>query len=203
MFRISLIFLIAFIFIGCGKNQMLPKKEESVKVVKIKKTIYKKRHSDVNIKTLAFSLANHLGVGVSTKEVKEDILSLVLKDDFVKISMKAGFVFPQNSYKLTFEAINLLDLISKELKKYPNLIIEIAGHSDNSGNYAYNYRLSERRALSIKDILLKGLKNDFLTTGCSFKKPLFKKADEYTLSLNRRVEIFLFKDIDDVFDVCK
>ncbi len=49
------------------------------------------------------------------------------------------------------------------LAKYPDITIEVTGHTDNMGSAAYNYKLSLRRAESVIDYLVsKGIEEDRL-----------------------------------------
>src|SRR5206468_9767182 len=49
----------------------------------------------------------------------------------------------------------VLDLVGQVLRKWPELRIEIVGHTDNRGADKYNQRLSEARAKAVLDYLVK------------------------------------------------
>jgi outer membrane protein OmpA-like peptidoglycan-associated protein len=81
-------------------------------------------------------------------------------------------------------------------------VVRIEGHTDSKGNDAYNQKLSERRANSVKVWLIdkEGLRNvQFATEGFGAKKPVApnKKPDGSDdpegRQKNRRVEIILKK----------
>ena len=40
------------------------------------------------------------------------------------------------------------------LQKYPDLVVEVAGHTDSAGAADYNQGLSERRAATVRDYLI-------------------------------------------------
>lgn len=86
---------------------------------------------------------------------------------------------------------NTLDAVGQVMQKYPTLRLEIGGHTDHIGTEAYNQRLSERRAASVRQYLLDqfGLDTDRLTPqGFGEAQPIASNANETGRTLNRRVE---------------
>jgi len=85
-----------------------------------------------------------------------------------------------------------LDMLAKMLTKYPKLKIEVGGHTDNVGNDAYNQKLSEGRALAVRDYLAgqaPELNGRLSARGFGEARP---KADNRTAegrTLNRRTEL--------------
>jgi outer membrane protein OmpA-like peptidoglycan-associated protein len=85
-----------------------------------------------------------------------------------------------------------LDMLAKMLTKYPKLQIEVDGHTDNVGNDAYNQKLSEGRALAVRDYLATQapeLGGRLTAKGFGETSP---KADNRTAAgrtLNRRTEL--------------
>ena len=63
--------------------------------------------------------------------------------------------FETNSYALINSSFSEIDELISNLKKYENLEIEIQGHTDNVGNYDYNLKLSELRAKSVYNYIIK------------------------------------------------
>lgn len=62
--------------------------------------------------------------------------------------------FELNSSKLTDSSFPTLNQLVELFNSYPNLIIEIAGHTDNVGDNELNLKLSENRAKSVADYLI-------------------------------------------------
>jgi len=96
------------------------------------------------------------------------------------------------SYRLKAESIPTLKLIYNTLKKYPNLKIEIAGHTDSIGPADENVVLSKKRAEAVKAYLVKmGISPDRMQTkGYGEAFPLASNDDEVDgRELNRRIEI--------------
>lgn len=53
----------------------------------------------------------------------------------------------------TAESVQILDEAVDTLKRYPNVHVEVDGHTDSVGSDAYNQKLSERRAKGVYDYL--------------------------------------------------
>lgn len=53
----------------------------------------------------------------------------------------------------TAESVQILDEAVDTLKRYPNVRVEVDGHTDSVGSDAYNQKLSERRAKGVYDYL--------------------------------------------------
>ena len=89
------------------------------------------------------------------------------------------------------ESYGTLDEVAEVLVKYPQLKrIEIAGHSDQTGEKGYNKRLSRDRAEAVKKYLVKkGVKGSRLTTkGYGDTEPLIKEEkSDADSAKNRRV----------------
>jgi OOP family OmpA-OmpF porin len=64
-----------------------------------------------------------------------------------------GVNFDFDKSKLRPDAVAILNEAVEVLKKYPELKVEVAGHTDSVGTDAYNQKLSERRAKAVYDYL--------------------------------------------------
>ena len=117
------------------------------------------------------------------KEVQDKINS-ILKDNKI--------TFARASTDLTPESTKIVELIANILKEY-NFDIEVGGHTDSKGNPKLNQKLSDERALAVKNNLIKfGLNEQNIKSfGYGNKFPIAQE-DELGLSEdNRRVEIVL------------
>jgi OOP family OmpA-OmpF porin len=83
-----------------------------------------------------------------------------------------------------------LNDLAAYLKKYPDVKLEINGHTDNVGKALSNQKLSERRATSAKTYLVKkGISADRITTkGFGMDQPIAENNTAANKALNRRVE---------------
>jgi len=70
----------------------------------------------------------------------------------VSIDLK-GVNFDFDKATLRPDAVSILSEASEILKRYPDLRVEVAGHTDSKGTDAYNQKLSERRAKAVYDYL--------------------------------------------------
>ncbi|RLD82711.1 MAG: hypothetical protein DRJ10_04755 [Bacteroidetes bacterium] len=83
-----------------------------------------------------------------------------------------------------------LNRLAKMFDKYPNLILEISGHTDSRGSYAVNQRLSRARAKSVVDYIVGQGVNpaNLKAVGYNFKYPVASNKTKEGRQENRRVE---------------
>jgi outer membrane protein OmpA-like peptidoglycan-associated protein len=79
------------------------------------------------------------------------------------------------------------------LRKFNKTIVDVYGHTDNSGSDQYNLDLSQRRAVAVATILAnQGVdRRRFYITGKGEEDPIASNSSESGRSQNRRVEIQL------------
>jgi len=124
-------------------------------------------------------------------------------DKFVKIMFRSPMMFATNSATPTPSARVEIQNMLSVFRKYPNMIIQTVGHTDNRGGYEYNQRLSENRAISVGNILKNGgIPNSIFSKGCSYSKPLVPNTNPTNWALNRRVEVYLYPNEHAVIDPC-
>jgi outer membrane protein OmpA-like peptidoglycan-associated protein len=125
-------------------------------------------------------------------------------DKFVKIMFRSNMMFATNSATPTPSARAEIQNMLPVFRKYPNMIIQTVGHTDNRGSYDYNLRLSEQRAIAVGNILKSGgIPNPIYSKGCSFSKPLVPNTNSRNWALNRRVEVYLYPNPQSVIDPCR
>ena len=110
----------------------------------------------------------------------------------VRIELQ-GVNFSTNSANLTADSSYVLDDMAITLKRYPDLKVEVAGHTDSRGSAAYNKGLSQRRAESVRQYLIgKGVKAGSLTSkGYGESSPVADNNTKAGRAANRRVELNL------------
>ena len=81
--------------------------------------------------------------------------------------------------------------LKKALDQDPNLVIEVGGYTDNSGSYAKNVAISEKRAKFVYDHLIEsGYSPERMTyKGYGPEKPIYSNRYRSTREGNRRIEI--------------
>lgn len=107
--------------------------------------------------------------------------SIVLKNIF----------YETNSYALKSESQYELNKIVKFLNSNPDVKIEISGHTDNIGTPEYNMKLSQNRAKSVVDYLIrKGINsNRLIFKGYGFTQPIDDNDTDEGRANNRRTEL--------------
>jgi OmpA-OmpF porin, OOP family len=99
-----------------------------------------------------------------------------------------GVVFETNSADLKPESIPVLEGAVATLKRYPDLKIEVAGHTDSRGSDAYNLDLSARRAATVLKFLQDGgVANALKSRGYGERQPVASNNTEEGRQQNRRV----------------
>ena len=99
--------------------------------------------------------------------------------------------FDSKKYDLTPNSASELDKLFSLLADNPNLKIEISGHTDNTGQAKDNLLLSNFRAKSVVDYLVKkGIKAQrLIPRGYGASKPIADNANENGRAINRRTEL--------------
>ena len=102
-----------------------------------------------------------------------------------------GVNFEFDKANLTVNAKTLLDNVAEELTAYPDIKVEVGGHTDAKGSDEYNQKLSEGRAASVlKYLKSKGIAADRMTSvGYGETKPVADNETDEGRELNRRVEL--------------
>lgn len=113
---------------------------------------------------------------------------VVVTEKEIKITQQIHFAFD----KAVIRPISypVLDAVYEVLRDNPKIKIEVQGHTDDRGPDAYNKRLSQQRADSVRDYLVrKGIDGSRLIgKGFGEEKPLVQNDSERNRALNRRVQ---------------
>jgi outer membrane protein OmpA-like peptidoglycan-associated protein len=99
--------------------------------------------------------------------------------------------YAYNSYELIDRSKIELDKVIQLMNENPLLVVEISGHTDNTGTPEYNQELSEKRAGSVKNYLSEnGISPARMTAvGYGLTKPIATNETEEGRSENRRTEL--------------
>ncbi len=108
-----------------------------------------------------------------------------------KINLSADTTFDFDKATLKAEGVKTLNDLVAKIKKVKLESIIAVGHTDSTGPEAYNLRLSERRAQTVKNFLVnKGVAKDLIyTEGKGEASPKASNATRAGRAANRRVEI--------------
>jgi uncharacterized repeat protein (TIGR01451 family) len=106
----------------------------------------------------------------------------------------AGIHFALNKNDLSPTSRSVITRIAAVLVKYPNVRVELEGHTDSRGSVAYNLALSKRRADAVKSGLVQaGVDPSRISATFAGKENLLNaEKDVRDLALNRRVDFKYF-----------
>jgi outer membrane protein OmpA-like peptidoglycan-associated protein len=106
-------------------------------------------------------------------------------------------LFDFNKYTLKPEARERLARISGIVLAYPDLHLQIEGHTDSIGSDEYNQTLSEKRAATVRDYLVSsGVNiNNVVAEGFGKADPVADNNTAAGRKLNRRVDMVVSGDI--------
>lgn len=139
---------------------------------------YKNELLDVEVKQRKMEFGDAIQKAIDATDAKEKVLRL----NYV--------YFETGAAKLTELSRYELDNLVESLNKYPNMTIEVSGHTDNTGDAAQNMTLSSERAKAVKDYLVgKGIAAGRLqAVGYGQNQPADTNDTEAGREKNRRTE---------------
>ncbi len=152
---------------------------------------------------LSYEAEGYLFQSANVNVPKQPEYSLIKKDiilEKVKVGAKIvlnNIFFDSNKATLRKESNLEIEKLVKLMKEYPELTIEVDGHTDNKGKDILNIKLSQDRSQSVVNALVKkGIPaNRLVAKGLGSKMPIAPntlpngKPDTKGMQLNRRVEL--------------
>ena len=116
-----------------------------------------------------------------------------IEGDSVVVSFAGEVMFDSGSRNLSPGAMARLDSVAATINRYADAEVIVKGHTDAQGPEDANLRLSEDRALMVKNqLVVKGVAAQRVTTlGFGESVPLATNATPEGRAMNRRVEIEL------------
>lgn len=111
----------------------------------------------------------------------------------IKVTFESGILFATNSSKLGDDSRLALSAFATTMNDLPETDITIWGHTDNTGSYEVNQRVSGQRAQAVKEFLVKcGMQESrLLAVGKAYDVPVADNDTEEGRAQNRRVEIYV------------
>jgi NitT/TauT family transport system substrate-binding protein len=101
--------------------------------------------------------------------------------------------FTPNSNEIMAGSYLVLDALGETMTSFGNTYLRVEGNTDATGSQKANLTLSEKRALAVKDYILKNFPNieaaRFQTIGHGAANPVADNATETGRQLNRRTDI--------------
>ena len=108
-----------------------------------------------------------------------------------KIIALKGLHFEFNKTRIMPDGETILNWAAGLLKKYPDMQVEVAGHTDSVGSARYNQKLSEGRAQAVKDFLVSAgaSATQMVVKGYGKAEPIAGNDTDEGREKNRRVEL--------------
>lgn len=115
------------------------------------------------------------------------------QDGSLKVNIPNSISFDTNSYAIKPSFDPVLNSVTQTMQQHPELIASVVGHTDNTGQAAYNQTLSQNRAQSVASyISTHGVAAQRLAaSGMGQTQPIADNSTEAGRAQNRRVEIYL------------
>ena len=116
-------------------------------------------------------------------EIKREVRQLLQK-------AMQGIEFETGKANIKPKSYNILDKIAQTFIENENYVIEVQGHTDNTGKADVNKRISDKRAHAVMDYLVKkGVPAERMTAvGYGQEQPIADNKTKAGRSKNRRVE---------------
>jgi outer membrane protein OmpA-like peptidoglycan-associated protein len=127
------------------------------------------------------------------KELKQSIPTAQVErvGEGINMTFQSGLMFKINSDMVADSAKDDLEAAAAVFNKYPETILHIEGHTDDTGKDEYNMALSEKRANAVANFLIsKGVaSNRIERKWYGETQPKYPNDSEANRQMNRRVEI--------------
>jgi len=143
-----------------------------------------------NAETIASSKSGEKKIRIALRPVEE----LIVEDKVVLNPI----LFDYDKFNIKPQAAFELDKLVDLMKRNPEMVIKVEGHTDSRGNDAYNLKLSDKRAKStVQYVISKGISADRISgEGFGETRPAVKCGDNCTeeqYQKNRRSEFIIVK----------
>ena len=127
---------------------------------------------------------------VVTGRVEQGIVNT---GDSLVVTMPQNILFATDSYAVRADLQDDLRAVASSLQRYPNSVVDVVGHTDNTGEAAYNQQLSQRRAQAVASVLTRsGVAGSRVRViGRGEDQPIASNLTPDGRAQNRRVEIII------------
>ena len=136
-------------------------------------------------------------------------LSIQQRNGKVYVSLEEKLLFASGSYTVNSNGVSALNKLAKALATQEDLDILVEGHTDSiplsgKGLVKDNWDLSVMRATSVVKVLTADLSldpNQLTAAGKGEYMPIANNSNAEGRSMNRRIEIILSPNLDDLFNL--
>ncbi|MDM7860531.1 OmpA family protein [Alteromonas sp. ASW11-36] len=125
------------------------------------------------------------------EELADSGVEVYREGDTIRLVMPGNITFATNSSEIQPSFNEVLNDVALVLNKYDKTKLQIAGHTDSSGDAQYNQQLSIMRANSVAAYLVSANMNEarLQTVGFGETQPIASNETADGRSQNRRVEL--------------
>lgn len=125
------------------------------------------------------------------QQLQNSGVSVTRAGNQIILNMPGNVTFASDSANLNPNFYRVLNSVAIVLQKYKQTLLDIDGHTDNTGGVEYNQKLSEQRAVSVGEYLnQQGIDaRRLLIIGYGETRPIADNATDFGRQQNRRVEI--------------
>lgn len=118
-------------------------------------------------------------------------VSVTRMGDNITLNMPGNITFAIDSSDINSDFYEILDSVALVLNEFEKTLVEVAGHTDSTGDRQYNQDLSQRRAGSVAAYLrARKVRGDrLIEVGGGESYPIASNDTAAGRQLNRRVEI--------------
>ncbi len=118
-------------------------------------------------------------------------VNVTREGNYLNLTLPGGVTFQTNSSTISPNFYESLNSIASVLTQYPESRINVAGFTDNVGAAGYNVNLSQKRAASVANYLIRrGVASGRIaSTGYGASNFIATNSTPNGRSMNRRVEI--------------
>nr|WP_311520571.1 OmpA family protein [uncultured Porphyromonas sp.] len=127
------------------------------------------------------------------QQIPEATVETVNNGEAIRVTFDSGILFATSSSTLNQASRDALRKFAENMNANPDTDIKIIGHTDATGRYEYNMKLSEERAMSVRNFL-RGYNVDvarMTSEGVGPDQPVVDNSTPENRAKNRRVEIFI------------
>jgi chemotaxis protein MotB len=192
-------------------NQMeneLAKKEDRMEEMesKLAKKEDRINELDLQLQSMNASMRSTLGkIENALIDFKKDELTVRQENGRVYVSLSQELLFEKGSSTIGARGKEALKQLAQSLKDMNDLSFTVEGHTDSDGSVERNWELSTERATEVVLFLQENGVNPerMIASGKAFYQPVAPNTDEKNKRLNRRTEIIINPNLEQVFDLLR
>lgn len=120
-------------------------------------------------------------------------VGIVNNGNNLTVTLPQDILFATNSTSVSGSAQSDLRTLANSMNQYPNTTVNVIGHTDNVGDAAFNFDLSQRRAQAVTSVLLNAgvSPSRVRSIGRGEDAPVATNLTGEGRQQNRRVEIII------------